>query len=216
VLTELPDILAGLGVLAQNLGRWSRELRHGVRSMFSERGDGSYETLSLSLHLRIEDTAGERAELERRQDVRFTALEAGIIRDVAWGEGDALKGYVVSGATLLGVRREGPKSVLLLSLPNSPARGERAAIRCTRLVRNALRRQDEYLEVQVERPTQRVRLKVSFPKRRPPKRAWLGVTPQSEPAKSLPIRLGPDGHAFLAWRRVKPRMWSTYRLCWTW
>jgi hypothetical protein len=176
----------------------------------------SYENISLSLHLRIIDAAGACAELERRQVVRFTTAETGVIRDLVWGDGDAVRAYTASGARLLGMRREGSKSALLLALPASPAAGQRAEVRCKRLIHGALTRRCEYLEVQVERPTKRLALKVSFPKHRPPTRIWMAVHPPESVPASVPVRFNASGRASAQWRRAKVRVSSTYRLSWSW
>lgn len=210
VLSLLGDILGGLNQLATTVHSTLTKLLPFLRHA------PSYENLSISLHLRIKDAAGQRAELERRQEVRFATAEAGVVRDLVWGDGDVLKGYVVSGATLLGVRREGSKSAMLLSLANPPARGERALIRTTRLIHGALSRHQEYLEAQLERPTRKLLLKVSFPKGRPPKRAWITSAPPQGASLPLALRLAADGKAFVEWRATKPTTWATYRLGWSW
>src|SRR5437879_5076906 len=57
----------------------------------------SYENLSLSLNLDIQDVKGWRAVLRRVQHVRFLTSEAGVIRDVAWGEGTKFARYQADG-----------------------------------------------------------------------------------------------------------------------
>lgn len=210
----IPEVAAALVALGPV---WRRLSRLGLPQLVPwHRSEPSYTTDSLSLHLRIKDAAGERAELDTRHQVRFTTPDAGVIRDVVWGEGDPIKGYLVSGATLLGVRREGPKAVMFLALAHPPARGERAVVRTTRILRRALARHEEYLELQLERPTERIALKVTFPKGRPPKRAALVMTPPDEPARTLSAHVDSSGHAFVSWSRVKPKRWTTYRIAWFW
>lgn len=211
-LALLRDIVTSLSSLASTIVAVVKQL-----DLLRPPGRGaSYENLSLSLHLQILDAAGDEAELGRRQVVKFVASEAGVIRDIAWGDGEVLKRYDVAGAGLLGVRHEGSKKVLLVGLAQSPARGEQAIIRTSRRVTGALRGGREFLEVQLERVTQRLTLKVTFPSARRPIRAWSATSPPEGASRSLAVRLANDGRPYVSWCLRRPRISTTYRVVWDW
>ncbi len=176
----------------------------------------SYDNISLALLLTIQDRRGQKAELRRRQVVEFTSMEAGVLRDLVWGDGNTLSSYKTIGARLVGKRREGSKDALLLMLPERTAAGQRTVVRSSRIVLGALTRRTEYFEVQVERHTRRLALRVSFPKERPPLRAWVVSTPYQSPLSPLRTRHGPDGKTSLCWSLKSPKLFHTYRLSWTW
>lgn len=210
-LTLARDIISALAQLAPTTGALLKDFGPLRR----KEGRPSYENVSLSLHLKIMDRAGARATLERRQVVRFVTTETGVIRDLVWGDGEAVRGYSLSGARLLGRRAEGSTTALLLVLPKSPAAGQRAEVRSTRLIQGALTRPQEFFEVRVERRTECLGLRVSFPKTRPPTDVWA-VTDPPEAVKALPVRLGGDGRAYVQWRPASVKVSSLYRLAWTW
>lgn len=63
----------------------------------------AYENLSLDIVVQIRDPRGATAVLHRRQRVRFRDQEGAIIRDLVWGDGEALARYAVKGARRLDV-----------------------------------------------------------------------------------------------------------------
>src|SRR5689334_23237248 len=79
----------------------------------------SYENESLSLTLDLL-ASGKKAVVLRKQKVRFLTAEAGIVTNPVWGEGLQLADFKVNGAHLVGSRREGAVSVLLLALDHRP------------------------------------------------------------------------------------------------
>lgn len=206
--STLDDLASAMSKLLPVLAVW-------VRQWMQRTSWTSYETERLSLCLRIHDVRGERAELERVQEIRFRATEAGVIRDVAWGEGELVGRYAASGGKLLSVRREGARRVLLVGLSHAASRGERATVRSRRVIVRGLSRSEEYLEAQVERPTNRLSVSVQFPHGRAPRQAQLVTSPPG-PVEHIPIQYEPDGRALLSWETHRPLTWRFYRLTWIW
>jgi len=187
-----------------------------LRRLRVGRSPSSYENVSLALLLNIQDGRGLKAELDRRQVVEFKSVEAGVIRDLVWGDGNTLGAFTAAGARLMGKRREGSKDALLLVLPEGAAVGQRVVVRSKRVVVGALTHRTEYFEVQVERCTRRLSLKVTFPRHRPPMKAWVTSTPIQSPLPPLRTQRGKDGKASLHWRLTAPKVFCTYRLNWSW
>ncbi|MCC6269201.1 MAG: hypothetical protein IT300_16665 [Dehalococcoidia bacterium] len=182
------------------------------------RGDpqSSYENVSLSIELELCDTKGKRATLRRTQRVRFLAAEAGVVRDVVWGEGKSLAGYTVEGAEQLSVRHEGSKKVVLLGLPTSPGKGEDVTLKTERTILDGFRPSEGYLETVVERATKRLRLQVLFPRQRPPKEVRLEASPPVIAARPLAVRLTKSGRGYATWGMEEPKRLVTYRIRWSW
>lgn len=182
----------------------------------ASRSHASYETLSLDIALDLMDAKGRIAALTRKQEVRFLAEEAGVVRDLVWGDGDVLARYRAYGAKMVDVRREGLKQIVWLGLPTRPARGERAVVRSTRVIHHGFRDREEYLETEVERPTKRLGVTVSFPKSRPPREASIVVSPPVTPARRLGVRYDLGPRPCLHWKVANPRLLARYRLRWSW
>ncbi len=207
-------LAALLKLIAQADPRWLRGL---VTSLSWRRPSHSYENIRLSFELDILDPAGHRARLTREQHVRFNTSEAGVLRDLAWGDGEPIAGYRASGANAVTRRREGSVRVVWLALPERPVAGQRAKVRSTRTVVDGLRRHNEFLEARLERPTKRLTLLVVFPKQRPPLSARIDAVPSADqPARPVVARLRTDGRAVLRWSGRDPKPHAAYRISWTW
>ncbi len=204
--------------VAESLGPLTPVMLFGLQliARLAGRTAVSYETLSLGITLDIRDAEGKVAHLRREQEVRFLAEEAGVVRDLVWGDGDLLSRYRADGADMVDVRREGLKQVVWLGLPNRPAKGERATVRSTRAILNGFRKRHEYYEVEVERPTKLLGLTITFPESRPPKQGSVVATPPIFPTKQLRVRYDLGPRPCLQWRTKNPRSFTSFRLNWTW
>ncbi len=210
----LPRIVDLVGLAGKLLGEL-RLLLATIGTLRHQQPVVSYENLALRLVLDIQDPHGQRAILDRDQRVRFLTDESGVLRDLVWGEGSALARYSVRGARRLLVRPEGSKRAILLGLPYRPRRGEQARIRTRRVIAQALIGRSEYWEAMVERPTQRLSMKVIFPRTRAPHEAYLVASPDSA-GKRLPLRYGADGRPFLSVQLNRPVQDRTYSVQWSW
>ena len=177
----------------------------------------SYENLLLQFDLDISRRDGTRGELRREQRVRFLTSEAGVIRELAWGDGKQMTGYRSHGATPVEHRREGMCRVVWLGLPERPVAGQVATIHSRRTVVDALTRSDEFLEAVVERPTRRLRMRVTFPADRPPIRvAAVSATHDGEQPRRLTLHPASRGRLWASWTQTNPRPGTTYRIAWSW
>lgn len=214
-ISQLAAALAALlKLVAQADPRW---LRRVVTCLPWRRPSHSYENIRLSLELDILDPAGHRAQLTRVQHVSFNTSEAGVLRDLAWGDGEPIAGYRASGAKAVTRRTEGSMRVVWLALPERPVAGQRAKVRSTRTVVDGLLRRNEFLEARLERPTKRLTLSIVFPKQRPPLSARIDAVPSAgSRAQPVVARLRSDGRAVLRWSGREPKPNAAYRISWTW
>ncbi|MCC6266697.1 MAG: hypothetical protein IT300_03945 [Dehalococcoidia bacterium] len=176
----------------------------------------SYENLRFDLSLTLHDAAGRQATLRRTQSVRFRTAEAGIVRDVVWGEGEQFADYCVSGADLVGVRNEGPSKVALLDIHRRPAINERAELAIDRLIKGGFLQPREYIETELERPTKLLRLKVGFPRGCTPRAARVELSPPLRSSVAVPVELDASGRPELSWSTKHPLQNTRYRLVWSW
>lgn len=176
----------------------------------------SYKNVSLLLELDICDAEGEVAILRRTQMVEFRTPDAGIVRELLWGEGRRGRPRGSRGTVSLGTRREGGKEVGLLSTQHPPAKGERRRIETKRVIRGALLAADEYFEAQTERPTGLLKLRVLFPTERRLVAGRAEMSPPRAKMRALRPALTRDGRTSLSWTIRNPRELATYRLAWHW
>ena len=163
----------------------------------------------------LADSRGQRAVVTRKQRVRFLAGEAGVITGPVWGDGRQFQRYEITGAKRLGVRREGPRDVLLLGLDGRPGKDSRATLVARRTIHGGFLGEREYFETLVERPTKRLLLRVLFPRQRPPREAFL-VEAEESRQRALPVRIMADGRARLSWSCTRPKVNTIYSLRWAW
>jgi len=166
--------------------------------------------------LDIQDAAGRRAILTRQQRVRVLTGDGLAIRDLIWGKGNPLVRYRAHGAHRLAVLPEGSRRVALLGLANRPSSGQVAAVETRRLIADGLSARDEYCELLVERPTQRVAVQVLFPRSQPPTSAQLVTSPLRERPRPIRVRYTADGRPRLSWRKRRPAVDTIYSLRWSW
>jgi len=175
----------------------------------------SYENLFLDLTLDLRDAGGKRAVVTHKQRVRFLVEDAGVVMSPIWGDGNQLRRYQVEGANRLGSRPEGSRQVQLLGLERSPVKDTLATICGRRTITDGFTQSREYFETAVERPTERLSIRVLFPRGRPPTEAYVTATPSASSQK-LPVRLGRDGRARLRWSHMTPLPETVYSLRWSW
>jgi hypothetical protein len=214
LLTALAGFLRG--VLQLDDRAWKRLSQLASRFTGRTGPRSSYDNLSLAIELDLRDAAGTRAVLRRVQRVRFLTEEAGVIRDVIWGEGRTLAGYRVEGAKRLSVRHEGSRKIVLLGLPTNPGKGESVTVRSERTIAGGFTKDECYLETFVERPTKDLRLTVLFPKSRVPTAVAFESSPPVLAGRALPLSLTAGGRSSSTWTCESPRMLVTYRIRWTW
>lgn len=209
MVTLAGSLLSALKQLPALIGQLAASVRD-LRSMVS------YENVRLEALVDILDNRGHRALVTRTQRVKFLTPDAGVIRELIWGDGETLASYSVEGARLLCIKREGSKQVALLAVDGQANKGAQATVTTRRLIRKALNSHDAYAEMLVERPTRRVALKVLFPLGRPPHKAYLTTLPPDAKQEKVNVRYGASGRPFLAWKKLEPDLYKNYSLRWQW
>lgn len=216
LIRTLQQLSSALTAIAQ-LGTSVVQLAKTAPRLLSMLGPSvSYRNIALSLELDICDPEGQLAILRRTQTVEFRTSDAGVVRELLWGEGRRDPEGRAVGAQSMNVGREGGREVHLLSTNPPPAKGERRRIATERVVHGALLSADEYLEALTERPTSLLKLRVLFPEGRFAVDARAEMSPARSKLRPVRPRINKDGRASLSWTIRNPQELATYRLAWHW
>jgi hypothetical protein len=167
--------------------------------------------------LEILDPLGENAILTRTARVRFLHDQVLALHDRVWGEGELnLNGYFKPGTV---VDRFSSKGELhqLVSLREPKHRGDLATIEVVHRVKGVFGGDREWFDVDVDMPTQFLRVELWFPTTRAPKAAWLtedhGALKTQLSGSNIVRRTGPTR---IVWRRSRPTLRERFRTEWTW
>lgn len=192
-----------------------RLLRQLWRGMADE---GLYEVLEHEATLELLDTRGKRAQVRKRQRVRYLQDQILAFQDQAWGDGEILLEYRCTPGVEADRYEAGHKTYILISLREVKRRGETDEFRIEWQFRDGFLRTQEECGSEINHRTKRLALQVLFPGERPPRRAWLVEELQRRktllPQKA--IEQLPDGRWLVSWEVKRPRLNERYFLRWEW
>jgi hypothetical protein len=199
------DILAGAWKLAKTLWRGMAD-------------EGMYEVLEYESTLEIKDRKGKRATFSKRQKVRYLQNNIIAYQDQAWGDGEILVDYRCTPGVVVDQYRPGQKTFILISLREAKNRGDMDEFNIQWGIRNGFTRSTELWDTDIRHRTRRLKVKVIFPRSRPPLRAWmLEHIRRNKHVLGQNARLQlPDGRWVVKWQTDKPRLNERYQLHWTW
>lgn len=178
---------------------------------------GPYEILDFDSTLTLHDPRGERATLEKVEQVRF--LQDGVVAfcDHVWGDGEVGE-YSCSPGVPVDKYSDGHRTNVLVSLREAKSKGDLITFRSTRQLHDALTGAEEWLETEVDHPTRHLRLAVVFPKERRPFRLNVERNGASEALELNGERLQTlaDGQTKVVWQTDNPPLGEVITLKWTW
>ena len=180
--------------------------------------EGIYEMLDYESTLVLHDTKGKRAKLHKRMKVRYLQDNIIAFQDYAWGEGKFLINYKSSPGIKVDQYKLGYKTYILLSLREVKNRGDIDEHNIEWDIHNGFLKKDGFWETSVTSRMKRLRVKVIFPKTRPPLSVSL-IESNSRRAYVLGnehIKKLPDGRWKLSWEKQKPMLFEHYLLKWEW
>lgn len=190
-----------------------------VRRLWQGMADeGLYEVLEHEATLELLDTRGERAQVRKRQRVRYRQNNIIAYQDQAWGDGEILLDYRCAPGVEADRYEAGHKTHILISLREVKRRGETDDFRIEWQFRNAFLRTQEEWGSEVSHRTRRLVLQVLFPGERPPRRVWL-VEELRRKKTLLPQEAAgqlPDGRWLVSWQVARPQLHESYFLKWEW
>ncbi len=180
--------------------------------------EGIYEVLEHEATLELKDVQGKRAQVRKRQRVRYLQHNIIAYQDQAWGDGEILLNYRCTPGVEADRYQAGHKTHILISLREAKGRGDIDEFKIEWEFRNGFVRSQEEWGSEVSHRTKALALQIIFPKSRPPQRVWL-VEQLSRRTHLLPLgairQLG-NGRWLVLWKTQRPRLHESYHLKWEW
>ncbi|MCA9875416.1 MAG: hypothetical protein KC441_17215 [Anaerolineales bacterium] len=211
---RLVSILFGLPWLEMVTDLWQlgRKLWQGLAS------EGLYEVLEHEVTLELLDGQGQRARIYKRQKVRYLQNNIIAYQDQAWGDGQILVNYQCSPGLEADRYEAGHKTYLLISLREVKERGDIDEFQIQWEQHQGYHRTIEEWGSEIGHRTKWLKLKVIFPKTRPPQKVYLAeyMTRRTKPLAPEGVQKLPDGRWAATWETHKPRLYEQYSLRWEW
>jgi hypothetical protein len=190
-----------------------------VRSLFRETADeGLYEVLEYDSTLELQDKKGIHASFHKRQKVRFLQNNTIAFQDIAWGDGTTLLDYGCTPGKVVDMYRPGQTTLILISLREMKQRGDLEEFNIEWKMHNTFTRAEELWETQFKHRVKWCRIRVIFPKTRPPLRVWMveDIHRVTQPLDGQAITQLPDGRWSVTWQTEKPARYEKFMLKWEW
>ena len=180
--------------------------------------DGLYEVLEFETTLELLDPKGKHARVSKRQKVRYLQDHIIAYQDQAWGDGDILQEYQCSPGVPVDQYQFGHKSIILISLRKEKIKGEVDEFHIYWKMKYGFIKDVESWATFIQHKTKHMKVKVVFPKSRPPQRVTI-IEYKSRRAFTLgdneKVQL-PDGRWQLVYEKFKPKLNEEYLIEWKW
>jgi hypothetical protein len=180
--------------------------------------EGLYQVLEYDATLELLDKKGQRARFRKHQKVRYLQSQTIAFQDQAWGDGEILLNYRCAPGVPVDRYRPGQKTYILIALREVKRRGDVDEFNMEWGIRRGFVRSSELWETEVSHPTKTLKIRLIFPRDRPPLRVSI-LQGSNQRAQVLPdeaqVQL-PDGRWLVAWQTDAPRRHERYILKWDW
>ena len=180
--------------------------------------EGMYEVLEYESTLELKDLKGKQAFFRKREKVRYLQENIIAYQDQAWGDGRVLQNYRCTPGTPVDIYRPGKTTYILVSLREVKNLGNIDEFNIEWGIANGFVRPDEIWETEVRHRTKILKMRIIFPKGRPP----LGVSlienlrRRTSALDNKNITRLPDGRWQVQWQTNKPKLHESYILKWKW
>ena len=134
--------------------------------------EGMYEVLEYESTLELKDLKGKQAFFRKREKVRYLQENIIAYQDQAWGDGRILQNYRCTPGTPVDIYRPGNKTYILVSLREVKNLENIDEFNIQWGIVNGFVRANEMWETEVRHRTKILKMRIIFPKGRPP----LGVS----------------------------------------
>jgi hypothetical protein len=216
------DITSLPGTITKYILPWfelfGEAIRVGRQLISGLATEGTYEVLDYSIRLELKDPQGRMALISKRERVKYLHNNIIAFQDQAWGDGKILQNYKCTPGVPVDKYRSGYKTHILISLRDVKNRGDIDEFNIHWGIRNGFLSPTGFWGTDVDHRTDIARVKVIFPKNRPPIKASVFEknlkrvnTLGNESFSYLP-----DGRCLLSWEKPKPRRYEQYILRWEW
>jgi hypothetical protein len=180
--------------------------------------EGMYEVLEYESTLELKDLKGKQAFFRKREKVRYLQENIIAYQDQAWGDGRILQNYRCTPGTPVDIYRPGKITYILVSLREVKNLGNIDEFNIEWGIVNGFVRANEIWETEVRHRTKIMKMRIIFPKGRPP----LGVSlienlrRRTSALDNKNITRLPDGRWQVQWQTNKPKLHESYILKWKW
>ena len=180
--------------------------------------EGMYEVLEYESTLELKDLKGKQAFFRKREKVRYLQENIIAYQDQAWGDGRILQNYRCTPGTPVDIYRPGKITYILVSLREVKNLGNIDEFNIEWGIVNGFVRANEIWETEVRHRTKILKMRIIFPKGRPP----LGVSlienlrRRTSTLDNKSITRLPDGRWQVQWQTNKPKLHESYILKWKW
>jgi hypothetical protein len=217
--TYLDIILHFLGqVLQSPILEWIGPILDVIKDIRQRFSIGLYEVLEFETTLELLDPKGKSATVNKRQKVRYLQDHIIAYQDQAWGDGEILVSYQCSPGIPVDQYPLGHKTIILISLRKEKNKGDIDEFNMQWDMKYGFIKKVESWSTVIQHKTKRLKVKIIFPKSRPPQRVTL-IESKSRKATAYgddyKFQL-PDGRWQVTLERINPKMYEEYLLEWKW
>ena len=212
--TKLVAIVLGLPWIEILTDTW----KLGRKIITGMANEGMYEVLDYETTLELHDTKGEKATVTKREKVRYLQDNIIAFQDQVWGDGKILVDYLCTPGKPVDRYRSGHKTHILISLQSVRNKGDIDIFHIQWKLRRGFLKKIGFWGTDFSHHTKRVKVKVIFPKNRPPVNLSI-----EEKNRRRTLILGrstqhqlPDGRWQVTWEKQKPTLYESYILNWEW
>ena len=180
--------------------------------------EGMYEVLEYESTLELHDKGGKKATFKKRKKVRYLQNNIIAYQDYGWGDGEYFLDYKSRPGVLVDRYKAGFKTYILLSLREVKNRGDVDEFHIQWKIKNGFLKSDGFWETDVSSRTRHMKVRVIFPKSRPPQSVRL-VENNIRRTTNLgrdSIQQLPDGRWQVTWEKNRPRLYEHYIIRWDW
>lgn len=219
---EQPQIPSFLHRLLNNLSLGWLSLAFDValhlRKYICANPSGAYEILDYEAVVELVDTKGKLALFKKRQRVKFLQNSIIAFEDYAWGDGDILADYKCTPGVVVDKYKEGERWNILISLRDTKSVGDVEQFHIQRTVKGTYIKDEEWLQTEIRRHTQRLKMSVIFPQKRACKHAVLVQRSANRSTELGPEHFDtlPDGRQMVSWETAHAKGYEIYTLKWHW
>ena len=190
----------------------------GKKVMRGMANEGVYETIEYESTLEIHNKKGTKATFSKRKKIRYLQDNIIAYQDYGWGDGEILLNYRTSHGKAVDRYRSGFKTYILLSLRVVKNRGDTDEFNIQWDIRQGFLMKDGHWSTDISQRTKHLKIKVIFPKVRPPLRLLLEENNRQRTQELGPEaqKQLPDGRWCVTWEMNKPKIYEIYVLRWIW
>ena len=166
----------------------------------------------------MHDCGGKRATFSKRKKVRYLQDHIIAYQDSAWGDGKILLNYRCTPGKPVDRYRSGHKTHILISLREINNKGDIDEFNIRWGIHKGFLLRDGFWATDITNRNKRIKVRVIFPKSRPPLRLSLVEVnrQRTHNLKGNAKKRLPDGRWLVCWEKQKPKLNEQYILNWGW